>query len=711
MRLLKTGAMGMGRFLFGSAALMTVALSDSARSADFPIAMGVKSPEAAAAGDWSVFYVGADVGLASGRSNWRAIEPGRAPNLSGSFDLFRTFDAFDGSGSLVGGLHAGYNYMFPSRLLLGVETDVWFPGTLDGGQNFSSPVVGAANYNDTIEMSGTVRARVGYDINRWLYYVTGGFAWTYDQFTRTQLSDSPIGSAAGTVETSFLGRVGWTAGAGVEAPIAPGWTARFEYLYSQYGNTSVTFPLGGQRFQSDLSTQEVRFGVNYQLGGDVSKWNVLTTPNPLESDGWSLHSQTTFAAQYAPRFRAPYGGANSLDPNTGRETWDATLYLGRRLWDGAELWVNPEIDQGFGLSDTHGIAGFPNGNAYKVGATDPYLRLPRAFIRQTIDLGGETEKVASDLNQFAGSQSANRLVITVGKFAVWDWFDGNKYAHEPRSDFMNWALIDTATFDYAADSWGYTYGATAEWYQGPWTWRGCFCDLSIVPNSTELDPTFKEFQWIGEIEHRHELWGQPGKIIATGFLSRGRMGRFDDALNLAQLTDSTPDTSLVRRYGSRGGVGLSVEQQVSADLGVFARAGWADGNVEPYEFTDADRTVAAGLSLSGQRWGRPHDTFGLAGIVNGRISGIHAAYLDAGGLGILVGDGQLPHQARRRLLRLYTASRLGPGSRLWIISWLLTRVTTATGGQFRSSERVSTCNSKPAAPALRPQDRRAPRSP
>jgi high affinity Mn2+ porin len=648
----------MGRFFLGSAALLTVAVSDSARSADF------KDPEAAAAYDWSGFYLGADGGYSSGRSNWSATQPGGAPSLSGSLDLYRAFDAFDGSGSAFGGLHAGYSYIFPSRLVLGVEADAWFPGTLDGGQDFSSRAVGTANYSDTIEMAGSLRGRVGYDISRWLYYVTGGFAWTYDQTTRTQFTGSPTGSApAGTVETEFLGRIGWTVGAGIEAPIAPGWTARFEYLYSQYGNAGVTFPLGGQRFQSDSSMQEVRWGLNYKLGGDASKWNVLATPNPLEDDGWSLHSQTTFAAQYAPPFHAPYGGANSLDPNEGRETWDATLYLGRQLWEGTELWGNPEIDQGFGLSDTHGIAGFPNGNAYKVGASYPYLRLPRAFIRQTVDLGGETEKVASDLNQFAGSQSSNRLVITVGKFAVWDWFDGNKYAHEPRSDFMNWALIDTATFDYAADSWGYTYGATVEWYQGPWTWRGCFCDLSIVPNSPELDPTFKQFQWIGEIEHRHGLWGQPGEIIVTAFLSRGRMGRFDDALNLAEATGTTPDTSLVRRYASRGGIGLSVEQQVSADLGVFVRAGWADGNIEPYEFTDADRTVAAGLSLSGQRWGRPNDTFGLAGVVNG-ISAIHAAYLEAGGLGILVGDGQLPHPGPEQIVEAYYSFPVG----LWLAS-------------------------------------------
>jgi high affinity Mn2+ porin len=247
----------MGRLFLGSAALMTVALANSARAADLSMPTLVNAPGAtAAAFDWSGFYMGAHVGYASGRSSWSASQPGGAPNKTGSLDLFRTFDAFDGSGSQLGGQHAGYNYMFPSRLVLGVEADVSFPTTFEGGQNFSSPAVGAANYNDTIEMSGTVRGRVGYDLGRWLYFVTGGLAWTYGQFTRTQLADSPTGSTpAGTVETSFLGRVGWTVGAGVEAPIAPGWTARLEYLYSQYGNTSVTFPVGGQHFQSDLSTR------------------------------------------------------------------------------------------------------------------------------------------------------------------------------------------------------------------------------------------------------------------------------------------------------------------------------------------------------------------------------------------------------------------------------------------------------------------------
>ena len=319
---------------------------------------------------------------------------------------------------------------------------------------------------------------------------------------------------------------------------------------------------------------------------------------------------------------------------------------------GAELWVNPEIDQGFGLSSTLGIAGFPSGEAYKIGFSVPYARLPRMFVRQTIDLGGDTEKVEAGINQFAGSQTTNRLVITVGKFSVSDIFDTIGYAHNPREDFMNWALVDAGTFDYAADAWGYTYGAAVEWYRGNWTLRGGLFDLSIVPNSTDLDPQFGQFQWVGEIEHRHELWGLPGKVAVNGFLSRGRMGSFEDAILLAQITGGHADITAVRRYQSRGGVSVLAEQQLASDFGVFARAGWANGNIEPYEFTDIDRTVAAGLSLRGTRWGRPDDTVGLAGIVNG-ISAVHQAFLNAGGLGILVGDRQLPNAGSEKIIEMY----------------------------------------------------------
>jgi high affinity Mn2+ porin len=310
------------------------------------------------------------------------------------------------------------------------------------------------------------------------------------------------------------------------------------------------------------------------------------------------------------------------------------------------------MDQGFGLSSTLGVAGFPSGEAYKVGSATPYARIPRAFFRQTFNLGGETNKIDGDINQFAGIQTDDRIVLTIGKFGVTDVFDGNKYVHDPRKDFMNWSLIDTGTFDYAADAWGYTYGAAIEWYTGAWTIRGGLFDLSKVPNSSELDPSFAQFQWVGEIEHRHEIWGKPGKVAVTGFLSRGRMGRFDDAVALAQVTGRPADTAFVRSYRGRGGVSFNFEQQVTRDLGIFARAGIADGSMESYEFTDIDRTAAAGLTLSGASWNRPADIFGLAGVVNG-ASGARRAYLDAGGLGILVGDGRLPNPGFEKIIESY----------------------------------------------------------
>jgi len=651
------GGVTVNKFVVG--AVIGVALATAERALAADNSMPVKAPPAASATtyDWTGFYAGGHLGYAAGSSNWSAASTGAvAPALSGTLDLFNGFDAFKGTGSYLLGLQAGYNYMLPSRWLVGVEADVSFPSTVGGTATFSSAATGAASYAEQVEFSGTVRGRIGYAPGHWLFYATGGLAWTYDQFTRTQIAGMPAGGTAvpGQVENLFIvPRLGGAAGVGVEYALTANWTARLEYLFTDYGKSSVTFPAGAQRFTSDLALQTVRVGLDYRLGRDGIDPEIFTKgPSALDLDWLAVHGQTTFIEQYAPPFHAPYRGQNSLDSNAGRETWDATLGVGFKPWQGAEFWFDPEIDQGFGLSNTEGIAGFPSGAAFKIGASVPYARLQRAFVRQTIDLGGDSEKVDADFNQFAGSQTANRLVLTIGKYSVSDVFDTNKYAQNPRKDFMNWALIDAGSFDYAADAWGYSYGATAEWYQGDWTLRGGVFDLSIVPNSTELDPSFDEFQWLVEIERRYDLWGHPGKIAVTGFLSRGRMGTFQDAIALAQITGGPADIAAVRQYRSRGGVDMNIEQEITSDLGVFVRAGAADGNIEPYEYTDVDRTVAAGLSLTGKQWGRPDDTFGFAGIVNG-ISAAHEAFLNDGGLGILVGDGMLPHPGLEKIIETY----------------------------------------------------------
>ena len=381
--------------------------------------------------------------------------------------------------------------------------------------------------------------------------------------------------------------------------------------------------------------------------------NDLAAPEP-----WNVHGQVTFVEQGHPSFRSPYQGANSLTPaRNAEETSDLTLFAGIRLWQGAAFYINPEVDQGFGLSDTLGVAGFPSGEAYKVGKWHPYLRLQRAFLRQRFDLGGESQAISPGANELGGALSADNVTLTVGKFSVVDIFDANSYAHDPRGDFLNWSVIDAAAFDYAADAWGYTVGAAVEWTQSWWTLRGGFFDLSNVPNSTQLEPGFKEFALIGEFEGRYDWRGHPGKAKLLGFLNYGRMGSYSAAVSLGQATGATPDTALVRNWASRPGIALNLEQELSPELGAFARVSYNEGSKEAYEFTDVNKSLSLGVALKGNAWNRPEDTVGLAAAFNG-ISAAARAYFAAGGLGILIGDGQLPHASGERIVETFYSLRI-----------------------------------------------------
>jgi len=372
-----------------------------------------------------------------------------------------------------------------------------------------------------------------------------------------------------------------------------------------------------------------------------------------EAQEWAVHGQATFVEQYHPAFKSAYLGSNSMDPESaGRETVDLTLYAGARLWQGGEAYANPEIDQGFGLSNTLGAAGFPSGEAYKVGKSIPYFRLQRLFFRQTFALGGEVENVEAGPNQLGGSRTANNLILTGGKISPTDIFDSNAYAHDPKSDFLNWSLIDAGAFDYAADAWGYSYGIVGEWTQDWWTLRAGLFNLSRVPNTTELERDFNQFELVTEGEARHTFFGRAGKIKLLGFLNRGRMGSYADAVRLAQATGNLPDMAPVRRTASRAGGALNIEQQITDNVGGFARVSMNDGSKEAYEFTEINRSVAFGLSMKGTDWGRPDDSWGVAGVINA-LSDPAKVYFAAGGMGILIGDGQLRRYGTENIFETY----------------------------------------------------------
>ncbi|MBV8835439.1 MAG: porin family protein, partial [Alphaproteobacteria bacterium] len=327
------------------AGMFLVALARAAVAADIPVKAPPSSPTAY---DWTGFYLGGHLGYVGGKSSWstRTI-PAGAPDAAGSFNLFQPFDPFNEAGSFSAGVHAGYNRMLANRWLIGIEADATVPAwpnltgySIGNIATFVSPTVGPSSYMDTILHYGSVRGRVGYAPGNWLLYATGGFAWSYNQITYTQLT-------SGTSDAPFLWRLGWTAGLGIEAPVMPHWTARLEYLYSDFGVGNVSFPQSALSSRSSFSLQEIRAGVSYYFGSDTKSSDKDPSSAWLDSDRVNFHGQTTLTEQFHPSFRAPYGGANSLSGSAvGRETFDATLYAGVRLWEGAELWINPELDQG-----------------------------------------------------------------------------------------------------------------------------------------------------------------------------------------------------------------------------------------------------------------------------------------------------------------------------------------------------------------------------
>ncbi len=378
-----------------------------------------------------------------------------------------------------------------------------------------------------------------------------------------------------------------------------------------------------------------------------------TTPVAGGMSQWAVYSQYTNVYQWHPAFNSPYSGPNSLSAtNNGEQTNDATVYLGYR-WDSAtEFWINPEYDQGFGLNDTLGVAGFPSGESYKVGANNPYYRTPRLFMRHVYNFGGERQSVDAGPNQMAEMRSEDNLVLTVGKFAVTDVFDTNTYAHDPRMDFFNWSVVDAGAFDYAADSWGYSYGASAEWTHSWWTWRSGIFDLSTVPNGEKLSENMSEFELVTEFEARHQWRNLPGKIKVLVFANHAPMGSYGQAVLLGQQTGSIPNTALVRQMSWRPGIELNMEQALNGSLGVFGRASMNDGALETYDFTDINRSISTGFSLQGKAWNREQDTVGVACVVNG-ISRAAQSYFAAGGLGVLIGDGQLPHYGYETIAETY----------------------------------------------------------
>ena len=378
------------------------------------------------------------------------------------------------------------------------------------------------------------------------------------------------------------------------------------------------------------------------------------TPEP---ESWNAKFQATYVWQGKRPFSAAYSGRNSLTvDNEDSYSFTATAALGFRPWQGGELYVNPEAAQGVPLSGLTGLGGFTNGEIARTAGPTLKLYRARLFLRQTWGMGGEQQVVESDANQLAGVVDQRRWVLTAGNLSVIDIFDDNAYSHDPRTQFLNWSLFTHGAYDFAADARGYSWGVALEWYRDAWAVRAGRFIQPRQPNQQQLDRDI--FQHYGdqiEFEHAHAIGDQPGKLRVLLFRNRAKMSRFQDALDLAAQTGGTPDINAVRTgEQSKHGFGLNVEQAVSSDIGLFARASWADGRTETYAFTEIDRSLSGGVLIKGSAWKRGQDNVGIAVARNG-LSQVRRNYLAAGGFGFFIGDGRLNYRPEAILEVFYNA--------------------------------------------------------
>ncbi len=374
-------------------------------------------------------------------------------------------------------------------------------------------------------------------------------------------------------------------------------------------------------------------------------------PTDVTEESWNIKFQATYVWQFKDSFAADYSGAHSLSTSAAKSySFTSTAALGLRPWAGGEFYLDPEVAQGVPLSGLSGLGAFTNGEVARSAGPTPTVYRARSFVRQTWGFGGTAQTVQSDANQLAGSVDSQRLVLTVGTLSVLDIFDNNTYAHDPRTQFLNWVLMTHGAYDYPADARGYSSGLALEYYSDHWALRGGRFAEPRSPNGQQLDARLATHYGDQiEGEYDYSLTDQPGKLRLLAFHSQARMATYADALAQAEAAgaDSTtplpqvPDLNAVRdRDQGKRGLGVNIEQALTDNLGVFARAFWADGHSEVYAFSEIDQSQSIGAQIKGGAWSRSLDTIGIA-FARDQLSAAHQHYLGSGGLGFFIGDGAL----------------------------------------------------------------------
>ena len=373
---------------------------------------------------------------------------------------------------------------------------------------------------------------------------------------------------------------------------------------------------------------------------------------------WWLSAQANVIAQFQPGFHSPYAGANSFTPaDHAAISTVETVYGAYQLTATTAVMVAGESVGGGGLSQALGIAGFTDVDVVRNPTLGPAPYIAKAVLEQIIPLSSERVTVSTAPWNVLRRVPARRLVLRGGKLATTDAFDVNAPGSDSHLQLMNWSLVNNGAYDYAADTRGYTLGATVEYITPLWALRYGAMLMPKVANGPDYDydvATARGEQL--ELELHECIGGHAGIIRLLGFLNHAKMGNYAEAIAVVrQGILDTPDITATRVAGrTKHGVAVGWEQALAHDARAFGRIGWSDGENETFAYTEIDNSVAAGADIVGTAWSRPADRLGLAVVTNG-LSRSHRDYLALGGLGFILGDGALRYGREDIVEAYYTA--------------------------------------------------------
>jgi hypothetical protein len=403
-------------------------------------------------------------------------------------------------------------------------------------------------------------------------------------------------------------------------------------------------PLAGQHSDSSAASR--------QPGGSLG-WSA-----------WILGTQINVIGQHlAPFGSNPYSGPNSLKASGDSKLSSAFgIYLGARVVAGAQVYLDIEMIRGGGISGVTGLGGITNGDVLRQGSVNlgqgPYVA--RAFLRYAIAIGhGALDTLSASPDQIPEMVRSRRIEVTIGRLALNDLMDVNRYATSTRLEFQNWGLWQNTAWDFAADTRGYSNGVALAWIEPRWALRLASFQMPEFANGNVFDGDVGRDR--GDEAELTVAPGRRGTVIRLlGYVNHARMGDYNEALRKAEASGAPPDIVADDRPGrAKSGFGLNAEQPLADDgaSGVFARYGWSDGKTESFAFTEVDHHASAGIQLSGGHWGRAEDLL-AAGVVRHGLSTPHRRYLEAGGSGFLLGDGGLNYRPEQ-ILEVYYRLQVG----------------------------------------------------